>query len=177
MTMKALPVLPLAVLVTFCPAVKAQPAKGAEIDLRLFARSEVDLTRGCSVALWQANRDPERDGFAYVFVETIGAGQVRQPARIKIGKDVLRLKRVATGGKASGYGLHEYQLYRMETANSFVVLELKLADIEGEAVEIEGGSLNVYQPDKVPMRVSVKGGAGCFTPASPPPAERIPRQR
>ena len=86
-----------------------------------------------------------------------------KPARIKIGKDVLRLKRVATGGMESGYKLFEYQLYRMEAEHSFVVLELKLGDVEGEAVEIEGGSLTILQPGKLPIRVNVKGGAGCYT--------------
>ncbi|HVZ52296.1 MAG TPA: hypothetical protein VG986_10035 [Pseudolabrys sp.] len=140
----------------------AQNGKSEDIDLRLFGKAEIDLTKGCSVALWQANRDPDRDKFAYVFVEALDRNQARQPARIKIGKDVLRLKRVATGGKEGGYKLFEYQLYRMEAEHSFVVLELKLGDIEGEAVEIEGGSLSILQPGKLPMRVSVKGGAGCY---------------
>jgi len=153
-------------------AAQAEDAKDRDIDLRLFAKAEVDLTRGCSVALWQANRDPDRDKFAYVFVETLTADHARQPARLKIGKNVVRLTRVATGGKAGGYKLYEYQLYKMDAPHSFVALELKLGEIEGEAVEIESGSLSVIQPGKLPMRVSVKGGAGCYTPASPAPAAR-----
>ena len=160
--MKAMTTLAACALLAFGGDAQAQAAKDQSIDLKLFAKSEVDLTKGCSVALWQANRDPHDDKFAYVFVEMLNKDHARQPARIKIGPNTLRLRRVATGGKESGYKLHEYQLYRMDAEHSYVVLQLKLGEIEGEAVEIESGSLTVIQPGLLPARVSVKGGAGCY---------------
>ncbi len=137
-------------------------ADDKEIDLKLFEKSQVDLQNSCSVTLWQANKDRDTDKFAYIFIEKMDKKQVRQPARILIGKDIVTLRRIATGGKKSGYDLYEYQLYRMAADHSYVVLQLKLGPVEGEAVEIESGYMTVIQPGKLPARVSVKGGAGCW---------------
>lgn len=148
----------------------AQNAKNQDSDLRLFGKAQVDRRRACAVALRQANRDPDRDNFAYVFVEALDSNPARRPARVKIGQDVLRLRRVATGGQESGYKLFAYQLYRTEAEHGFVVLELKLVDSEGKAAEVESGSLNVCRPGKLPMRVSVKDGAGCHSDDATPKA-------
>lgn len=143
-------------------AVMTATAGGQEIDLKLFDKAVVDLKNTCSVTLWQANRDRDNDRFAYVFLEKMDKKHTRQPARIQIGADVVALRRVSTGGRKSGYDLYEYQLYRMPAEHSYVVLQLKLGDIEGEAVDIESGFMTVIQPGKLPARVSVKGGAGCW---------------
>lgn len=139
-----------------------------DIDLELFEKSEVDRSKGCTVVLWQHNRDPETDKFSYLFVETlIGQNFNRQPARIKIGGVVKTLKRVAKGGKTTGYDLYEFQLYQLPAANEFVVLELKLAEVEGETVDVEAGKMTVIMDGKPPFRASVRGNAGCMTPAAP----------
>jgi hypothetical protein len=138
-----------------------------DIDLELFEKSEVDRSKGCSVVLWQHNRDPEIDKFAYLFAETlVGPNHTRQPARIKIGGVVKTLKRIAKGGKTTGYDLYEFQLYQLPAANEFVVLELKLAEEEGESVDVQAGKITVIMDGKEPFRVSVKGNAGCMTPAA-----------
>ena len=163
---------------------QAPPAKPAapkqddgKIDLKLFDKAEIDRSKGCSVALWQANRDPEKDRYAFIFMEALtGANNARQPARIKIGEQALTMTRVAAGGKAGGYGLYPYQLYKLAQPDAFVVLELKLAEIEGEAVEIESGALILSMPGKPPARIAVKGGAGCMTAAAAaPPAQAATR--
>ena len=139
-----------------------------DIDLELFEKSEVDRSKGCTVVLWQHNRDPETDKYAYLFAETlVGQNFNRQPARIKIGGDVKTLKRVAKGGKTTGYDLYEFQLYQLPAANEFVVLELKLAEVEGESVDVEAGKMTVIMDGKPPFRASVKGNAGSMTPAAP----------
>lgn len=149
----------------------AQPKPDdGKIDLKLFDKAEVDRSKGCSIALWQASRDPDKDRYAFIFVETLtGANNARQPARIKVGDKVLTMTRVAVGGKAGGYGLYPYQLYKLSEPDSFMALELKLGEIEGEAVEIESGALVLSMPGRQQARVSVKGGAGCMTAAAPPP--------
>lgn len=148
---------------------QAKPDDG-KIDLKLFDRAEVDRSKGCSIALWQANRDPDKDRYAFIFSEALtGQNNTRQPARIKIGDRILTMTRVAVGGKAGGYGLHPYQLYKLAQGEGFAVLELKLGEIEGEAVEIESGSLVLSLPGKQQFRASVKGGAGCLSAAAPPP--------
>jgi hypothetical protein len=144
-----------------------QPAKpGApEIDLKLFEKSEkeVDRTKGCTVALWQASRDPDKDQYAFLLVEQLrGRDHARDPARIRVGAVNVPLTRIATGGKTNGYGLYEYQLYKTPDGDGYVVLDLKLGELEGEAVEIESGKMMVAMLGKETFRASVKGGAGCM---------------
>ncbi len=149
----------------------AEPAPPpADIDLKLFEKSEVDRSKGCSVVLWQDDRDPEKDKYAYVFAEALsGTNLARQPARIKIGGAVMTMKRVATGGKTTGYDLYEYQVYQLPAANEFVILQLTLAEEEGESVDVEAGKMTVIMKGKPHFRTSVKGNAGCNTPAAPEP--------
>jgi len=160
------------------PAAQAQPQAqprpdDGKLDLKLFDKAEVDRSKGCSVALWQSNRDPSQDRYAFIFSEALtGQNHARQPARIKVGEKILPMTRVATGGKVGGYGLYPYQLYKLGEGDGFAVLDLKLGEIEGEAVEIESGTLTVSMAGKQQARVPVKGGAGCMTApaAAPPPA-------
>ncbi len=153
-------------LVALATPLSAQPK--TDIDLKLFEKSEIDRSKGCSVALWQDDRDPDKDKYAYLFAETLsGKDHVRQPARIKIGKDVMRLDRVATGGKAAGYGLYEYQLYRMPTEQDFVVVNLKLAEKQGDRVDVVSGVMILIVKGKPVFRATVKGDAGCAAPAAP----------
>lgn len=151
-----------------CASQAAAETPQKKVDLELFEKSEVDRSKGCSVVLWQHNRDPETDKYAYLFAETlIGQNFTRQPGRIKIGGVVKTLKRLAKGGKTTGYDLYEFQLYQLPAANEFVVLELKLAEEEGETVDVQDGRMTVIMDGKQPFRVSVKGNAGCMTPAAP----------
>ena len=157
-------------LALFAAGAAAQPA--ADIDLKMFDKAEVNLTRGCSVALWQAGRDPQTNQFAYLFVELLtGPNNARQPARIKIGSQAVTLRRVATGGRNNGYDLFEYQLYKMPGETDYVVLDLKIGALEGEAIDIEGGTMSVIMRGRTVFRANVVGGAGCATPAAPPPVQ------
>ncbi|MBX9943952.1 MAG: DUF1176 domain-containing protein [Reyranella sp.] len=150
-----------------------------KIDLKLFGKQEVGPPQGCSVLLWQANRDPEKDRYAYVFHERLAADHARRPATLKIGDKMVEFRRVAIGGRDKGYKLFEQQLYKSTTGDYTAILDLKLADEAGEAVEIEGGTLTVVTPGKLPFRLTVKGGAGCMTPAAaapPPPPKAVAPQ-
>ena len=141
-----------------------------DIDLELFERSEVDRHKGCKVVLWQHDRDPAQDKYAYLFDEwLIGQNHVRQTARIKIGGNTTLLKRVATGGKTTGYDVFEHQLYRLPDPNEFVILVLKLAEMKLGSVDIESGKLTVVMDGKLMFRVAVKGKAGCVTPDTATP--------
>lgn len=158
-------------LVVMALPVVAEP--NATIDLKLFEKSEVDRSKGCTVVLWQDDRDPEADKFAYLFAETlVDKKHTRQPARMKIGKTVTTLTRVATGGKTTGYDLYEYQLYRMPTPGEFVVMDLKLAEEEGESVDVISGTVILIMKGKPVFRATVKGNAGCMTPAAVAPARK-----
>jgi hypothetical protein len=146
------------------------------IDVRLMDKTEADRSRGCTVAIWQANRNPDADRYATLFIEQlIGPNHVRQPARIKVGDQFLSIRRVAVGGKTSGYGLYEFQLYKLPGEDEYAILELKLGPIEGEAVDIEGGSLTIVMRGRQHFRGVVKGGAGCMTaPIAAPVAGGAP---
>jgi hypothetical protein len=156
------------------PATASPPAtKPAlpDVDVKLFEKAEIDRSRGCSLVLWQANRDPEKDRYAYAFHETFaGQNHARQPARMKIGANVVQLTRVATGGKTTGYGIFERQLYKLPGENDFVILDLKPEPEMGEAVDIDLGRLTVVMDGRQHFRMAVKGNAGCMTPAAPAPA-------
>jgi len=177
-----LPAMTLALAVALPAMAQApQPPKtGApEIDLKLFDRNEkeVDRSKGCTVALWQANRDPAKDQYAFLFIEQLrGRDHARDPARIRVGAINMPLTRIATGGKTNGYGLYEFNLYKTPDGDGYVVLDLKLGELEGEAVEIESGKMMVTMLGKEAFRTSVKGGAGCMTaplPLANAPAPKI----
>jgi len=158
----------LAILLAFCVLVRASAGvaqtAAKDIDLELFERSQIDRDTGCSVVLWQHDRNPEQDKHAYLFHEPlIGQNHVRQSARIKIGDEITLLKRVATGGNSPGYRLFEYQLYQLPEENEFAILELKLAEMQLGAVEVVSGKLTVVMDRKPKFRVSVKGKASCAT--------------
>jgi hypothetical protein len=147
------------------------PPAPAPIEVKLFARADVDRSRGCSVALWQHDRDPDNQEYAYAFIEPLyGRNNVRQTARIRIGAHDVLLRRVATGGRNNGYNLFEYQLYKMPGEDDFVVMELKLGELEGEAVAVDSGTMSIIMKGRAVFRMSVKGGAGCSTEPLPLPA-------
>ncbi len=151
---------------TLAIATGALAHAGIDVDLNLYEKSQVDRSQGCSIVLWQDDRDPETDKFAYVFYEKlVGEDNKHEPAHMKIGgKDVV-LTRIATGGKTNGYDLYEYQLYKLPGDNDYVVQTLKLDDLMGETIEITGGKLIIAMDGFPIFRASVKGNAGCNTPA------------
>ncbi|MCZ8376860.1 MAG: hypothetical protein O9342_15915 [Beijerinckiaceae bacterium] len=159
------------------------PPPANEIDLKLFDKAEVDRSKGCSLALWQANRDPESDRFAFIFTEQFrGTAHQRDAAQIKVGTTIIPLQRVGTGGKSEGYGVFPFQLYKMPDEQGYVVLDLKLEPEQGEAVEISSGKLMVTMLGKLAFRASVKGGVGCSGaplpgPAAAPPVAAAPPAR
>lgn len=169
----ALVLLGSSVAVAQTPA--APPAAQPDVDLKLFERSEVDRSKGCTVVLWQASRDPEKDRFAYIFQEALAPRtHARQPARIKIGGEVLTMTRIATGGKTNGYNLHEHQLYKLPGANDYVIINLKLGELIGETIDADSGSMSIVMQGRQVFRASIKGNAGCNTPAAQPAAAKAP---
>jgi hypothetical protein len=151
------------VLMASAAGAHAQTAAQPAVDLKLFEKAEADRSKGCTVTLWQANRDPQTDRFAIIFNEQLtGKDNNRQPGKMKIGSDTVSLTRVAVGGKTPGFGLYPYQLYKMAGEDNFVVMELKLGEEMGEAVEIDSGTLNIIMKGSQVFRASVKGGAGCM---------------
>ena len=152
------------------------PAAQPPVDLKLFTTEEADRSRGCTVALWQPDRDPVRDRYAISFHEVLtGPNHTRAPARIKVGDAAVTFTRIATGGPSTGYGVTPYQLYRSTAGDDYIILNLSLGPLEGEALSIDGGTMTVVMRGRQQFRANVKGGAGCMTPAAAPPAAPAPR--
>jgi Protein of unknown function (DUF1176) len=140
------------------------------IALELFEKSTIDRTRGCSFALWQDDREPERDKFAIAFIENLGRNDVRENARIKVGGEVLTFKRIAVGG-AQEYGNKTFPnaLYKADKDDSYLIFDLKLDTGPGEVLEVKSGTMTVVRPRFVPFTASVKGDIAC---GDAPPAPR-----
>lgn len=157
----------IASLWTLSIATHALAQASADVDLNLYEKSEVDRSQGCSIVLWQDDRDPETDKYAYIFTEKlVGEDNKHEPAHMKIGGKDIVLTRIATGGKTNGYDLYEYQLYKLPGENDYVVQTLQLDELMGESIEITSGKLIIAMDGFPIFRASVKGNAGCNTPAA-----------
>ncbi|MCZ8182136.1 MAG: hypothetical protein O9322_04130 [Beijerinckiaceae bacterium] len=163
-----LPLLACAAGLAAGAALAQAPAAPAKVDLKLFDRAEIDRSKGCTFVLWQDDRDPDKDRYAHLFIETLGRNHVRENARIKIGDTVLSFRRIAVGGaKEFGYKTFPSALYKMDKEESFLIMDLKLEDSPGEVVDVIGGTMTVIRPKLPPFIAEVKGNAGCNTPAAP----------
>ena len=157
----------MATLWTLGITVQALAQASMDVDLNLYEKFEVDRSHGCSVVLWQDDRDPEIDKYAYIFTEKlVGDDNKHEPAHMKIGGKDITLTRIATGGQTNGYGLYEYQLYKLPGDNDYVVQTLQLDELTGETIEITSGKLIIAMDGFPIFRASVKGNAGCNTPAA-----------
>ena len=79
-------------LTTLLLTASAFAAEDHDVDLKLFGEADVSSSSGCWFSLWQKNRDPAKDKYAYVFYAPISGG-VEDTARMKIGKDFVALSR------------------------------------------------------------------------------------
>ncbi len=83
----------------------------------------------------------------------------------------MSFQRIAAGGKTASHGLAEYQFYKGPGPDEFLILELKLGSVEGDAVGIEGGTMTVVMKGRQVFRAAVKGSAGCQGKAAPGAAQ------
>jgi Protein of unknown function (DUF1176) len=145
------------------------------IDLKLFDKKEVDLSDGCFVTLHQPDRDPAKDTYAYSFVERLHeAAFIRDQARIKIGAEAAWISRMAIGGKTNGYGVYDYQVYRLPTAGDFLLLDLKQGVLKDGVLEIPSGLMTIVMKGRNVFRADVKGQARCYGPQPALTANRPP---
>ncbi|MDP3525874.1 MAG: DUF1176 domain-containing protein [Hoeflea sp.] len=148
----------LALLIALPPAARADDAN--EIDLKLFGEDVVEGWQGCRFALWQADRDPERDNFAYVLFAPIPDGEAL-PAWVKIGEDVISVAKQDIGSAETGM-LEPVQLYKSTDSDLTVLLEIESQQRSDRGIEIEDARLTFLVNDKFPFPVRVKGLNGCL---------------
>eukprot|EP00903_Cladosiphon_okamuranus_P000793 g791.t1 len=132
-----------------------------KIALKLFGKQDIELGPGtCRFSLWQDDRDPETDRYAYLFHVKSGDRGYAGPARLKIGDTVHQLFELAAGGAASNEVASHY-LYASDDRDVRVHIEVRNAASRGEDNRIEDAVMTVIQKGKVPFVAVAKGALGC----------------
>lgn len=142
----------------------AQTARASDEDTRIALKlfGTRDLENGlsaCRFSLWQDDRDPETDRYAYLFHAGSGDGGYSGPARLKIGDTVHQLYELASGGSTAGIDRH--YLFASNDREVRVHIDLRAADPAGESVRIRDAVMTVIQKGKVPFVATAKGMRGC----------------
>jgi hypothetical protein len=126
-----------------------------EIDLKLFGENVVQGWDGCRLALWQNNRDPAEDRYAYVFFAPIPDGEAL-PGWVKIGDEVIEISRLEIGSADTGM-MEPFRLYRNADAGLTVMMEILGQARTDAGIEISDGRLTFLRNDKFPFAIRVKG--------------------
>ncbi len=153
---------PLAALALLVMSALGAPALAEEdysIDLRLFGTNVTESYDGCRLAFWQANKDPDKDKYAYVFYAPFNDGE-ELPAWMKVGKKVVSLLR-RDGMQASGRRLEDLRLYRDEKKSYSVFVEVMEQHEDGDDLRVGKARLTITQRGHFPFMISVKGGIIC----------------
>jgi hypothetical protein len=135
-----------------------------DIDLRLFGDNVTQGWEGCRLGLWQSNRDPDHDRFAYVFFAPIPDAE-ELPGWVKLGDEVIEIARVDIGTADTGM-LEPFRLYRSTDSSLTVMMEIMAQSRSGRGIEIGDGRLTFVENDKFPFAVRVKGLNGCPSAAA-----------
>ena len=129
------------------------------IDLKLFGQNVIQGWDGCSFGLWQDNRNPVEDKYAYVFFAPIPDGEAL-PGWVKIGDDVIEVSKVDIGSADTGM-LEPFRLYRSGDDKLTVMMEIIDQSRSDRGIEINNALLTFLRKDKFPFSSQVKGLNGC----------------
>lgn len=128
------------------------------IPVKLFGADVIEDYQGCHFALWQNDRDPDVDKFAYIFYAPIPDAE-QLPGWIQIGDTVHEFERLDISG--NGRELDRHQFFRSFETNITVHLEILEQSDAGDFQEIEEGKLRIFMSNKFPFTNTVKGRMGC----------------
>ena len=137
----------------------AQEAEPYRIDLRLFGDNVIEEYDGCRLALWQADKDPARDAYAYVFFAPYNDGE-ELPGWMKVGDTVYNLMRRDTMSQ-TGQQLEAMRLYRSSKNTFTMLMEIEAQHVVGDSIEIDKARLTITQSEHFPFVISVKGHVAC----------------
>ena len=129
-----------------------------DIPLKLFGENVVGEYDGCRFALWQKNRDPDRDEFAYVFYAPI-PDAVALPGWAKIGDTIYELERV--DNPSDGGALDPIQVYRDSGGQVTIHMEILEQREIRSGISIDDADLTFVMADKFPFVSNVNGLHGC----------------
>lgn len=138
---------------------EARADEADEIDLKLFGENVTEGWERCRFALWQANRNPDEDRYAYVFFAPIPDGEAL-PGWIKIGDDVLDVSKQDIGSADTGM-LDPFQLYKSSDGKLTLLVEIYDQTRSERGIEVNDGRVTFLRNDKFPFPVRVKGLNGC----------------
>lgn len=144
-------------IVLFAHAAQADDAN--DIDLKLFGENVIQGWEGCRLGLWQHNRSPDKDRYAYVLFAPIPDGEAL-PAWVKIGDDVIEVSSRDIGSADTGM-MEPFRLYRDAENKLTVMMEVFEQSRTDEGIEIADGRLTFLRNDKFPFAIRVKGLNGC----------------
>ncbi|GGB60967.1 hypothetical protein GCM10011316_36220 [Roseibium aquae] len=131
------------------------------VALELFGQEDIEGgLGGCYFAIWQHNRDPEKDRFAYAFHTDFGENVAPNPARIEIAGTVHRVAELVSGGPIKG-GLATQHLYANGDRSIRVHIEVLDAGYANALTTLHDVSMTVIERGKVPFVLSGKGVHGC----------------
>lgn len=142
----------------FAPAASADDSN--DIDLKLFGEDVLEGWDGCRFALWQANRNPDEDRYAYVLFAPIPDGEAL-PAWVKIGEDIMEVSKRDIGSADTGM-LEPFQLYKSADGKLTLLVEINDQTRSDRGIEINDARVTFLRSDKFPFPVRVKGLNGCL---------------
>ncbi|MCY0095390.1 DUF1176 domain-containing protein [Hoeflea ulvae] len=154
-------------LMAFILALAPLPARANEaneINLRLFGENVIEGWDGCRFGLWQHNRDPDEDRYAYVLFAPIPDGEAL-PAWVKIGDEIIEVSPVDIGSADTGL-IEPFRLYRDLDSKLTVMLEIFEQARTDAGIAISDARLTFLRDDKFPFSIRVKGLNGCPGTAS-----------
>ncbi len=132
-----------------------------KIPLKLFGEFEIaGGLASCHYALWQHNRDPGADKYAYLFYMPFDSDGAPQPARVEVGKNVLALDELLRDGEWIA-GMAKNSLYATRDRETRVHIEVLEAEDVGNHTRIDRATVYVVQSGKIPFQARARGTFGC----------------
>lgn len=141
------------------PSVAQEGGASREIDLYLFGKNVVEDYNGCHIAFWQANKNPKKDKYAYVFYAPFNDGE-ELPGWVRIAKKTFELTR-QDKGQYTGQGLEALRLYRTSKGTYTLLAEIIDQRIAGNDIIVDKAKLTIIRSKHDPFVITVKGQLAC----------------
>ncbi|WP_346912919.1 hypothetical protein [uncultured Roseibium sp.] len=130
---------------------------GTDIDLKLFGTKDLPSnSTGCHFALWQANRDPATDKYAYLFYLPFSEDGAPLKARMKIGDEFIELYEIAQSQEDTVGGLPRHFAYRSDKPRYRVLIELLKVGDAGSMAPVTEADIYVVRSKKFPFLAGAK---------------------
>lgn len=149
--------LSLLCLIAFGSAVPADDTD--KLNIRLLAKSTLKTSDGCAFGLWQSDRDPAKDKYAYVLYRGFHDSQPL-PALVKVGKQLIELEKADPGLEGSTV-TDKLQLFHSPDRELSVLLEVLKSSFDRYDTIIDKARLTFIQRGKLPFIMTVKGAMSC----------------